>query len=212
MYSPLFADISSNNRGLNAKSYRNAGHILVGIKATEGTNYTNPHHRPWCLNAGLNWISVVHYHFARPDLNSDPEQEAAHFLAVALPLAGWWDYLCVDIERATPAGWKHDPAWCHSFDGYVIAHSRFRSILYANRSTLELSDAWLASDRKRVWDADWSNAPDYAPPGYECVFRQTSDGTFGPEPHSLAGVGQCDVNRMSHSMFDELTKRYRHRP
>jgi lysozyme len=210
MFSRIFADISSNNATWDPVQYRKYGHILVAIKATEGTGYTNPYHRNWCLHAGLNWISVVHYHFARPDQNSNPADEAAHFLRVAGPLAGWWDYLCVDIERATPQGWTHDPAWTRNFDDYVRANSRFRSIVYANRSTLQISDQWLSSDRRRVWDADWSTSPDYAPAGYECAMRQTSDGVFGPEPHSIQGVGECDVNRMSNGMFQALTQRYRH--
>lgn len=209
-YSRLFADISSNNSWWSARDYRNAGHILVAIKATEGTSYTNPYHRNWCLHAGLNWVSVVHYHFARPDTGSRPEDEADHFLNATLPLAGWWDYLCVDIERATPHGWKNDPAWCHEFDMQVQRRSRFRSIVYASRSTLEQSDAWLPPPRQRVWDADWSSAPDYAPPGYDCVFRQFTDGVIGPGPHALPGVGNGDVNRMSNSMFAKLTERYRH--
>ena len=209
IFSRQFADISSNNSHFDAATYRHGGHILIAIKATEGTNYTNPYHRGWSLQAGGNWVSVVHFHFARPDLGKDPEREAAHFLSVALPLAGWWDYLALDIERATPFGWSHDPLWTLAFDDYVRAHSRFRIILYANRSTLESYHGWLGSDRKRVWDADWSNAPDYAPPGYECVFRQFTDGVFGPEPHSMPGIGQCDVNRMSRGMFAQLTKRYR---
>lgn len=209
-FSRLFADISSNNSMWNARDYRNAGHILVAIKATEGTNYTNPYHRNWCLHAGLNWVSVVHYHFARPDQGNQPETEADHFCNAALPLAGWWDYLCVDVEEATRQGWTHDPAWVRAFDTQVRRRSRFRVIMYASRSTLQIADDWLSSDRRRVWDADWSNDADYAPPGYECVFRQFTDGVIGPQPHALPGVGDSDVNRMSSGMFAELTKRYRH--
>lgn len=208
--SRLFADISSNNAVFDARQYRDSGHILVAIKATEGLDYTNPYHRTWSLHAGLNWVSVVHYHFATPNTGNSPEAEADHFLNVVLPLAGWWDYLCVDIERATPQGWTHDPAWVRAFDDQVGRRSRFRSIVYASRSVLAQSDGWLGSDRKRVWDADWSTAPDYAPPGYECVFRQFTDGVIGPEPHTLSGVGDCDVNRMSADMFARLTDRYRH--
>jgi len=209
-YSREFADLSSNNAEFNAAEYRNTGHILIAIKATEELNYVNPDHRPWSLHAGLNWVSVVHYHFARPDLGNSPAAEADHFLAAALPLAGWWDYLCVDIERATPEGWQHDPKWSQEFDSQIQRRSRFRSILYANRSTLVLSDEWLVGDNRRVWDADWSNASDYAPRGYTCCFRQSTDGVVGPPPHSLPGIGRCDVNRMSNAMFLKLNDRYRH--
>lgn len=200
----LFADISSNNLFFDAVKYRTAGHILVAVKATEGVHYINPNHRTWSLHAGLNHIGVAHYHFARPDLGNQPDAEADAFLQTALRLAGGRDYLVLDLERATPAGWKHDPAWSAAFDAYVQAHSRFHTILYANKGTLQQSDAWLAGDVRRVWDADWSNDPDFAPPGYTVAARQFTDGVLGPEPHWIAGVGRCDVNRMSAEMFRTL--------
>lgn len=210
MYSRLFADLSSNNNDFDAKEYRTAGGIVVAIKATEGNHYVNPDHRPWCYAAGGQHIAVVHYHFARPDLNDNPETEAWHFLNVAHPLAGGRDYLVLDFERSVPSGFTHDPAWSDSFAKYVASHSRFQVILYANRSTLEQSDQWLASQsKKRVWDADYSTTPDYAPKGYACVFRQFTDGVVGPDPHILPGVGRCDINRLSHAMFAEIASKAR---
>lgn len=204
-FSRLFADLSSNNNAFAADVYKDTGHILVAIKSTEGVHYINPNHRGWSLRAGLNHIGVVHYHFARPDLGNPPDAEADHFLQTALRLAGGRDYLVLDLERATPAGWKHDPAWSAAFDRYVQDHSRFHTILYANKSTLTQSDAWLVGDVRRVWDADWSSDPDFAPPGYAVAFRQFTDGVMGPEPHHLPGVGLCDVNRMSPMVFRAVT-------
>ena len=201
-YSPLFADLSSANPHFDAGEYKRSGHILVAIKATEGTSYVNPLHRGYSLRAGLEHVGVVHYHFARPDVGNRPADEAEHFLRWALPLAGPRDYLLLDLERATPQGYRHDPEWSQAFDRYVIDHSRFNTILYANKSTLQQSDNWLVNLLKRVHDADWSNDPDYAPPGYKCVFRQLTDGVIGPAPHSLPGIGECDVNRMSRQMFE----------
>lgn len=212
LYSTLFADISSNNNTPDMRIYRQTGHVLIAIKATEGIDYTNPDHRNWCLHAGLNWVSVVHYHYARPDLDNDPAREADHFLGAALPLAGWWDYLAVDVERGRNGTFALDPAWVRAFDMQVQRRSRFASILYASRSMLAVSDQWLVGNRRRVWDADWSTSPDFAPPGYQCVFRQFTDGVLGPQPHVVDGVGQCDVNRMSPAMFRKLTTRYRHIP
>lgn len=210
-YSREFADLSSNNNEFDAPLYRSTGHILVAIKATEGINYTNPDHRAWSLHAGMNWVSVVHYHFARPDQGNLPADEANHFLDEALPLAGWWDYLVVDVERGTPSGWNHDPAWTRAFDAQVQARSRFHSIMYASRSTMQEFEGWLVGNKRRVWDADWSADPDYAPPGYACVFRQHTDGVTGTPPHSIPGVGECDVNTMSVPMLRALSARYRHR-
>lgn len=208
-YSPLFADISSNNSDFNAAEYRAAGHIFVAIKATEGTGYVNPDHKGWCYAAGGHHIGIAHYHFARPDLNTDPHAEAAHFLANALPLTGGRDYLVLDQERATPRGWNADPTWSAEFDGYVQAHSRFHTILYASASTLQISDHWLVGPNKRVWDAAWGSGPDYAPAGYSCVFRQFTDGVYGPEPHSLPGVGVGDVNIARGRMWAEIASHAR---
>ena len=206
-HSPLFADISSNNPSFDAAQYRAAGHVAIAIKATEGTFYTNPNHRGWCLHAGWHHISVIHYHFARPDLGDGPEAEARHFLQVAHGLAGGRDYLALDLERATPQGWQHDPAWSYSFDNYIQAHSRFHTVLYANRSTLEQSDRWLHGDKRRVWEADWSAEHDYAPNGYGVFARQQSGDGVGPGPHSLPGVGFCDVNVLRRHAFAAVTAR-----
>lgn len=192
---PLFADVSSNNSEFKPDPYVKAGHVVIAVKATEGVGYVNPDHRSWCLAAGGKRISVVHYHFARPDQGNSPDAEAARFLEVALPLAGGRDYLVVDVERAAPAGWQHDPAWTHQFDAHVRAHSRFATILYASRGTLQAYPGdWLAAEPRRTWDADWSNTPDWAPAGYEVAFRQFTDGVYGPGPRMLPGVGRCDVN------------------
>lgn len=209
MYSNLFADISSNNNDFNAAEYRAAGHIFVAIKATEGTGYVNPDHRGWCYAAGGHHIGIAHYHFARPDLSTDPAAEARFFLTNVHSLAGGRDYLVLDLERAAPAGWQHDPAWSATFDKYVQDNSRFHTVLYASESTLRISDQWLVGENRRVWDAAWGTTPDYAPPGYRVAFRQFTDGVFGPEPHSLPGVGQCDVNRIAPGMFRQIAARAR---
>lgn len=196
-FSALLADISSNNAQFNAPAYRQAGHVAIAIKATEGTSYVNPDHRPWTLAAQLQHLSVIHYHFARPDINGDATVEAQHFLACALPNAGGRDFLALDLERAVPAGWEHDPAWSKKFAGAVRAVSRFHLILYASRATLQLADqadAWLTGDLLRFWDADWSRSPDWCPKGGQVALRQQSGVSAGVPPFELAGIGACDVD------------------
>src|SRR3974390_2924902 len=130
----VFADLSSNNAQFDAAKYRAAGHVFVAIKATEGTGYVNPKHRSWCYAAGLHHIGIAHYHFARPDLGSNPTAEARHFLATALPLAGGRDYLVLDYERHASGGVSRDPAWAKAFDHEVRRSSRFKTILYGSKA------------------------------------------------------------------------------
>lgn len=203
-FNPYFADVSAYQPHVNMHDYADAGHLLIAIKATEGRGYINPYHRGQSYAAGSVHVGVVHYHFGRPDLGSDPALEAVHFLNVALPLAGPYDYLVLDLERATPQGWTYDPSWSRQFDNYVREHSRFSVILYASRSELVRSDKFLSVDPKRVWDAAYSTEPDYAPPGYTVAFRQFTDGLAGPEPHSFAGIGACDGSRMSRQIFNHM--------
>lgn len=207
--SPLYADISSNNSEFSAAPYREAGHLIVAIKATEGVAYANPEHRPWCYDAQIQRLAVIHYHFARPDLGNNPESEAAYFLELALPLAGARDYLMLDLERGTPQGWLHDPEWSCKFDQWIQGHSRFHTLLYASRSTLASADAWLIGPHKRVVDADWSTGPDYTPPGYHVFARQQSGVTSGIPPYKLPGVGACDVNALRGVFFDAVVDKFR---
>ena len=207
---PLFADLSSNNAYFHAGQYRDAGHLVVAVKATEGVGYVNPEHRPWCYDAGAHRVGVIHYHFARPDQGNTPDSEARLFLEVALPLAGGRDFLALDLERATPQGWAHDPAWSHAFDRHVQQHSRFHTILYASRSTLELSAGpWLDYTPGRVWDADWSLEPDYAPPDMLTVIRQQSGVTAGRPPYQLPGCGPCDIDVARGGFWSNIIDRSR---
>lgn len=207
--SNLFADLSDNNSEPDWNAYKAAGHVFIALKCTEGLTFVDPTHRGRAMSAVSRQIAVCNYHFARPDLGHSPEAEAAHFLANALPVAGGRDYLCLDLERATPDGWSHDPKWSQRFDEYVRAHSRFRTILYASASVLEQSDEWLHDEPKRLWDAAWGSGPDVNLPGYEVVFRQFTDGNFGPEPHSLPGVGVGDINRLQGSILRAVAAKQR---
>ena len=141
----------------------------------------------------------MHYHFARPDLNTDAEKEAAHFISVATSgnLDGPRDYLVLDLERATPAGWAPDPAWSARFDRYIRAHTRFRTILYSFRSALQGAPAshWFAGPPYREWDADFSSGQDGGSHGATIIARQFTDGVYGPTPHGLSGgPATSDVN------------------
>lgn len=199
-----FADISNNDGHVDMMEYAAAGHLAIAIKATEGTTFVDPFHRGWSLRAGLHHLSVWHYHFARPDLGNDPHAEADHFWEYTRFLAGPRDYLVLDLERAVPSGWVHDPAWSREFDERIRALSRFSIILYGSRSSLQLSADWLTGPPRRVWDADWSTDPDFAPAGYACVARQYTDGQFGPQPRFAAGIGICDMSRLSWPMYRNI--------
>lgn len=201
-----FADISSNNVRFDAGAYHRAGHVLVAIKATEGTTYDDPRYMPWLLRAHHEGVGVVHYHFARPDLGNAPDAEADFFLDRVLHHTGPRDYLALDLERGVDGDWGHDPVWSYDFDRRVRERSRFHTILYISGSRLAGREGWLYGDNRRVWIADWGDKPTTPPLGYVMVFWQFTDGVTGRGPHLFAGVGRCDGDLMSRAVFGRLTQ------
>jgi lysozyme len=196
----LFADLSSNNGGVDvfdAKEYRAAGHVLIGLKASEGRTFRDPNHRAWCDAAGSHHVGVIHYHFGRPDDGNTGAQEAEWFLEVTHGLLGKHDYVVYDGERAADGGFGISVPHAADFDKYIQSHTRFRTILYASASVLPGCEHALVGDDKRDWCAAYGDGPDAHAPGHTCVIRQFTDGTQGPDPHSASGVsGVCDMNEM----------------
>ena len=43
-YSPFFIDLSNNDPVFNAAKYRKFGHVIIGLKATEGASFIDPDH------------------------------------------------------------------------------------------------------------------------------------------------------------------------
>ena len=194
MSNPIFADLSNNNSGYNAEEYRKAGHVIVALKASEGTFFIDSKHRGWALQSGLHHIAVIHYHFGRPDRSSGKD-EADFFLHATNGLRGPHDFLVYDGERASNGAFGLDPAHAREFDQRIQERTRFHTILYASASELAAhgKDA-LVGDNKRDWCADYSTNRDTHAEGHVCVMRQFTDGVFGPEPHAVAGIGRCDVD------------------
>lgn len=203
----FMADISSNNSHFDARAYAEAGHIAVAIKATEGRWFIDPDHRAWCMYAHSEHLAVVHYHFARPDHNYGPVDEANWFADTVRANWSGRDYVVLDLERATPQGWSHDPAYSRDFDHQMQVRGFHDLILYASRSVLDQSDQWLEGQDRAVWDADWSTYPTTHPGGYRVAFRQYTDGHLGPEPHSYAGIGNCDGNRIDPQLYARMLAR-----
>lgn len=196
--SEYFADLSNNNSIYDAKEYRKAGHVIVALKASEGSGFADGRHRGWALQSGLNRIAVVHYHFGRPDNHpgaAGGAAEAAWFLHVTDGLRGPYDFVVYDGERAQNGSFGLDASHSAGFDHYIQEHTRFHTILYASASELVAHGAdALVGHNKRDWDANYSGNPDTHAPGHRTVMRQFTDGQLGPTPHRLTGVAAGDVN------------------
>lgn len=206
MSSALCADLSNNNSFFDPVAYRNSGHLIVALKATEGTFFSDGKHHGWAKAAHDHKIAVIHYHFARPDRGTSGAEEAAHFLGFMHDYLGPHDYVCYDGERAANGAFGLDVGHCREFDQHIQHHTTFHTLLYASASQLANAGPALVGSRKRDWDANYSTQPDTHAPGHELVLRQFTDGFVGPGPHSLPGCGQCDVNLMHGSVLASVFK------
>ncbi len=96
----VIVDLSSNNgHPVDYQAAKDAGVEAAIIKATEGTGYVNPYFTTDVDGFRSVGVPVIAYHFAS---FGDPAAEAAHFVAVAGPLAR-----VLDSETNSDAGWQN---------------------------------------------------------------------------------------------------------
>jgi lysozyme len=200
-----FADISSNNSFFDAEDYRKGGHLLVAIKATQGTSYVNPDYKKWVLDAHNHGLTVLHYHFAT---TNDPVAEANHFLSTTRNYFGKKDSLVLDLEvtaqdnpgqgytLTNPVNYRK---W---FDTQLFRHGH-KAILYSYASYLRQYGAGLNPISKKVWVADYETHPQGGWWGNSWAWQFT-DGEHGPKPHSCMGVGRCDVSLVNPATYLRL--------
>lgn len=189
--------MTTPTRGCDIASYQGAvDFALLGTavtfviaKATEGTGYVDP-------TFDRNWIEAKRaglvrgaYHFARPDLDTEAQDEAAYFLSHVGPL-GPGDILALDYE----VNWDGDVVgWCASFLNLVFQMTGVRPYLYINLSTVRRHD-WspVIAAGYPLWLALYDGRPDVVPatPWPVVAIKQwTSGGTLPGVP-----VARVDLN------------------
>ena len=176
---------------------------IVGIihKATEGLSAVDPiyaNHRSAAEAAGLWWGA---YHFATGD---DAVAQANHFLSVVNP--GPQTLLVLDFEQ-NPTGSSMTVSGAEAFVTRVqqatgrwpgfYSGSYIKELLGQNRSET-LANCWL-------WLSEYGPIPRVPANWPTWTMWQYTDGSVGPPPHSVAGVGNCDRDQFNGDM-DGLTK------
>lgn len=179
------------------ETVKSAGIAGVIHKATQGTGFQDPTYhdrRAQALAAGLLWGA---YHFGE---GGDGAAQADFFLSVVQPEAA--DLLVLDFETNTQ-GASMSLAEAEQFvtavqsrtgrwPGLYSSPSYLNHALAAGRSPV-LANCWL-------WIADYASSP-VVPANWPCwTLWQYTDGTHGPEPHSLPGIGNCDRDQFNGSL------------
>lgn len=208
------ADLSNNNRLADPlavfRAYYKAGHRVIALKATEGVGGRQAQDTPSTdspRSSGIGrqvvypdrvhaahqaGLTVIHYHFARPDHHRTPEAEAHDFLSYIKPHYRKGDKVALDLEVQPIPGLD--------LNGYAAGFANLaRRAVGAQHGWLYSYTAFIAQHHLRtpkgwrLWLANYS-APVPHPGAWT---HQYTDGHLGPGPHKLPGVGVADVSLMT---------------
>lgn len=199
-----FADISSNNGTVDIGEYAAAGHALIAIKATEGATYVNAAHKAQSDEAHRHGLTVAHYHFCRPGRTSIGD-ELTNFRRQYL--RGWrkGDYVVLDLEIASEG--EDLGVYARAFTAEIVRHTGHPPIIYTYLSFRADHLAGVHFSGNRWWMADYTaRQPENASWGW-----QFTDGVNGPQPHTMSGIGQCDVSLLNRPLALRLWVRKQRR-
>jgi lysozyme len=193
----VVADISHYNNVTSFETVKAGGIVGIVHKATQGTTLTDHMYavrKPEALAAGLWWGA---YHFGQ---EGDGIGQAKYFLEVVKP--GPTDLLMLDWET-NPTGGTMTVADAEAFVKYVEAETGrwpgvyggdlIKELLGPNPDT-PLSFCWF-------WLAEYGPAPRIIPAAWKTwTMWQYTDGSAGPEPRTVAGIGPCDRDQFNGDM------------
>lgn len=194
-------DMSHFNNVTDFSAVKGDGIVGVIHKATEGLSYIDPLYqmrRSQALAAGLWWGA---YHFATGD---DAVAQAKHFLSVVNPEPT--DLIVLDFEQNT-TGSSMSLAGAEQFVTYVqSATGRWPGLysgsyikgLLGDGQNPTLANCWF-------WLSEYGSTAHVPANWPTWTMWQYTDGAVGPEPHSVAGVGNCDRDQFNGEM-DGLTR------
>lgn len=203
MHPRIIADVSSNNGSVDLASYRGGRNRITSrrlliVKRTEGVGFEDPGSADLVKRAHAHGITVMHYHFARPDNHPLPHPEAEYFASVVKPTLGKRDGVILDFE--TGLGQVSNSACIAYCAGF---HSLIRGLLgrdlvgYANPNYLNTIGPGLGNAIRRWWIAEYGSTL-HKPSWIRKLWGwQYTDGAVGPWPHAVAGIGHSDLSRIS---------------
>ncbi|HEV7859167.1 MAG TPA: glycoside hydrolase family 25 protein [Pyrinomonadaceae bacterium] len=197
----VVVDLSHHNASVDFKAAQANGIVGVIHKATEGVGYTDNMYagrRSEALAAGLMWGA---YHFGSAD---DGVAQAKYFLSVVNP--GPNDLMVLDFEQNYNS--KGQPTssmtlqQAEDFLTYVQSQtgrwpgfysgSYIKQLLGSNRNST-LVNCWF-------WLAQYGPTPQVPATWTTWTMWQYTDGTNGPQPHSVNGIGNCDRDQFNGSL------------
>lgn len=129
---------------------------FVIMKATEGIRFKD-NKMPVYMNVLKPDMLYGFYHFARPDLGNDPEDEALHFCSYINKYISDRSILALDVE-AGALSVKNLDAWCSTWAQVVDIETGILPMIYISTSETKKLPATAALGCG-LWAAKWGNKP-----------------------------------------------------
>lgn len=186
-------DLSHHNTITSFGDARSAGVIGVIHKATEGTQFVDANfneRQVLAQAAGLLWGA---YHFGA---GGDVGEQVDHFLDVA----GTTDLLVLDFEP-NPREGTMSLGEAEDFVAEVQKRTGRFPGLYSGQAFLkeqlgDRTDTILSNCF--LWIARYSVRRPELPPAFsDFAIWQYTDGSAGPQPHQVPGIGRCDRDKFN---------------
>ena len=170
-------DISHHN--CNMKNLHDLNLLdFVIMKATEGIRFKDPKMQLYMRVLNDDKLYGF-YHFARPDLGNDPEDEAAHFIHTVNPYISDRSILALDVEAGALSVPNLD-AWCATWAQIVDVETGVLPMIYISSAETKKLPATAALGCG-LWVAKWGLKPtkkQIEPWDFWAIWQFTSSGNF----------------------------------
>jgi lysozyme len=186
-------DLSHHNTVTSFQQIKDNGIIGIIHKATQGTQFVDAEYSDNRKDALATGLLFGSYHFAA---KGDPNGQADHYLDIVNST----ELMVLDFEPNAQEGTMtlaeaetfvtriHDQAG--RFPGLYSGESFLNDQLGNNANTI-LKECFL-------WIAKFSaNRPNIPPAFPTFTLWQYTDGSAGPQPHTVPGVGRCDRDKFN---------------
>lgn len=191
------ADQYEGNAEPDLALYAHYGHVLYAHKATEGTAHIDAMHAQRARRAHEQGLTVLHYHFCRPDQHASAAAEAAAFWRAVKPVYQPGDILALDCETEGGRPWVGSPDYVPNLAAAVHKASNVYPWTYGSTFFLDTVIPVSFLRKNPRWEAAYGPKPGRGRWGKPWAMWQFTDGQAGPTPHALAGIGECDISELS---------------
>lgn len=172
---------------------------FAASKATEGLTWKSKTFASNWHNMAQQGLVRMAYHFAHADAGRSASAEAHEFLNYVKAHGGWraTDIPVLDLEAGNLSGhalsnWVNE--WCS-----VVEHAWRPGLIYSGKWFAGARGASFDGPKARGWKlwlaAYVSNPQAFVHGGFNVwTIWQFTDGKFGPQPHTVPGIGRCDID------------------